>query len=110
MSRVINKVAVIGSGTMGSGIAALLAGAGLQVRLLDIVPPDLTEAEKQKGLTRESDGFRNRFAYGTVLFDYFLRDSQERCLGFVGVRDHACHQIVTRRFAREHVRNHPACT
>ncbi len=34
------KVAVLGAGVMGSGIAAHLAGAGIQVLLLDIVPPD----------------------------------------------------------------------
>lgn len=35
----INKVAVIGSGVMGAGIAAQIANAGTQVLLLDIVPP-----------------------------------------------------------------------
>jgi 3-hydroxyacyl-CoA dehydrogenase len=35
----INKVAVIGSGVMGSGIAAHVANAGVPVLLLDIVPP-----------------------------------------------------------------------
>jgi 3-hydroxyacyl-CoA dehydrogenase len=34
------KVAVLGAGVMGSGIAAHLAGAGRDVLLLDIVPPD----------------------------------------------------------------------
>ena len=34
------KVAVLGAGVMGSGIAAHLAGAGIHVLLLDIVPPD----------------------------------------------------------------------
>ena len=32
----INKVVVIGSGTMGSGIAAQVANAGIQVTLLDL--------------------------------------------------------------------------
>ena len=32
----ISKVVVIGSGTMGSGIAAQVANAGLQVYLLDL--------------------------------------------------------------------------
>lgn len=36
----IKKVGVIGSGTMGMGIAAQIANAGLPVRLLDIVPKD----------------------------------------------------------------------
>ncbi len=46
MSYSINKVAVIGAGTMGGGIAAHLANTGIPVVLLDIVPPDLSEAEK----------------------------------------------------------------
>jgi len=46
MVRRINKAAVIGSGIMGGGIAALLAGAGVDVLLLDIVPFDLKEEEK----------------------------------------------------------------
>jgi len=41
--RRIKKAAVIGSGVMGGGIAALLASAGINTLLLDIVPPDLTE-------------------------------------------------------------------
>jgi 3-hydroxyacyl-CoA dehydrogenase len=35
----IKKVAVLGSGVMGSGIAAVMANAGIPVLLLDIVPP-----------------------------------------------------------------------
>ncbi len=44
----INKVAVLGSGLMGTGIAAHLAGCGFEVLLLDILPPDLSEEEAQK--------------------------------------------------------------
>ena len=47
MQRRIRKVAVIGSGIMGGGIAALMAGAGVEVLLLDIVPFDLTDDEKK---------------------------------------------------------------
>ncbi|HQI01385.1 MAG TPA: 3-hydroxyacyl-CoA dehydrogenase/enoyl-CoA hydratase family protein, partial [Deltaproteobacteria bacterium] len=47
MVRKIRKAAVIGSGIMGGGIAALLAGAGVDVLLLDIVPFDLKEEEKK---------------------------------------------------------------
>src|ERR1700722_6916560 len=36
----IRKIAVLGSGVMGSGIAAHVANAGLPVVLLDIVPKD----------------------------------------------------------------------
>ena len=39
----IKKVAVIGAGLMGSGIAAQIANAGIPVRLLDIVPDDATD-------------------------------------------------------------------
>jgi len=46
MTRKIRQVAVIGSGVMGGGIAALLASAGIKTMLLDIVPFDL-QAEEQ---------------------------------------------------------------
>ncbi|HFX17881.1 MAG TPA: 3-hydroxyacyl-CoA dehydrogenase, partial [Flavobacteriales bacterium] len=62
MKRRIEKAAVIGSGIMGSGIAAHLANAGVQVLLLDIVPRELSEEEKAKGLTLESPQVRNRIA------------------------------------------------
>lgn len=52
MSRKIRKAAVIGSGIMGGGIAALLAGAGVDVLLLDIVPFDLTDEEKKDPAAR----------------------------------------------------------
>ncbi len=44
--RIIKKVAVLGSGVMGSRIACHFAGVGLQVLLLDIVPKDLDPAAK----------------------------------------------------------------
>jgi len=46
MNRKIRKAAVIGSGVMGGGIAALLASAGVKTLLLDIVPFDLKDDEK----------------------------------------------------------------
>ncbi|MCK0178214.1 3-hydroxyacyl-CoA dehydrogenase/enoyl-CoA hydratase family protein [Flavobacteriaceae bacterium S0862] len=58
--RRIKKVAVIGSGIMGSGIACHFANIGVDVLLLDIVPRELTEAEKLKGLTLENKIVRNR--------------------------------------------------
>lgn len=60
MKRIINKVAVLGSGIMGSRIACHFANAGVSVLLLDIVPKELTAAETAKGLTTESKLFRNR--------------------------------------------------
>ncbi len=49
--RQIQKAAVLGSGVMGSGIAAHLANIGIPTLLLDIVPREVTEQEKAKGLT-----------------------------------------------------------
>jgi 3-hydroxyacyl-CoA dehydrogenase len=46
MTRKIRQAAVIGSGVMGGGIAALMASAGIQTALLDIVPFDLNDEEK----------------------------------------------------------------
>ncbi len=62
MNRHISKVAVLGSGVMGSTIAAHLANAGIPSFLLDIVPKDLTPEEQAKGLTLQSPQVRNRFA------------------------------------------------
>lgn len=58
--RIIRKVAVIGSGIMGSGIACHFANIGVDVLLLDIVPRELNEKEKAKGLTLENKVVRNR--------------------------------------------------
>jgi len=60
MSRHIKKVAVLGSGIMGSGIACHLANVGVEVLLLDMVPRELNEKEKAKGLTLEDKVVRNR--------------------------------------------------
>ena len=60
MNRPVNKVAVIGSGIMGSGIACHFANIGVEVLLLDIVPRELTESEKAKGLTLDDAVVRNR--------------------------------------------------
>uniref|UniRef100_UPI0030DA519C 3-hydroxyacyl-CoA dehydrogenase family protein n=1 Tax=uncultured Planktosalinus sp. TaxID=1810935 RepID=UPI0030DA519C len=58
--RRINKVAVIGSGIMGSGIALHFANIGVEVLLLDIVPRELNDNEKKKGLTLEDKVVRDR--------------------------------------------------
>ncbi len=62
MKRRIKHVTVLGSGIMGSGIAAHFANIGVEVLLLDIVPFELTEAEQKKGLTKEDNVVRNRIA------------------------------------------------
>ncbi len=60
MNKHIKKVAVIGSGIMGSGIACHFANIGVEVLLLDIVPGELNEKEKSKGLTLKDKAVRNR--------------------------------------------------
>ena len=60
MKRNIEKVAVLGSGIMGSGIAAHLAGIGLQVLLLDISPKELNEDERSKGLSLDHPSVQKR--------------------------------------------------
>ena len=57
MSRRITKVAVLGSGVMGSGIACHFANIGLEVLMLDILPRDLAEGARNKPAER------NRIAY-----------------------------------------------
>jgi 3-hydroxyacyl-CoA dehydrogenase len=58
--RRIKKVAVLGSGIMGSRIACHFANIGVQVLLLDIVPRELNEKETAKGLSLEHPAVRNR--------------------------------------------------
>jgi 3-hydroxyacyl-CoA dehydrogenase len=60
MKYKIHKVVVVGAGTMGGGIAALLANAGVPVTLLDIVPNKLTPQEESQGLTLADSKVRNR--------------------------------------------------
>ncbi len=71
MAKEIGKVAVLGSGIMGGGIAAHLANAGVECYLIDLDGPTaaefglidkLTDKEKEKGLTEKSPEFRNRLA------------------------------------------------
>jgi len=60
MTHSINRVAVIGSGTMGGTLAAHFANAGIPAYLLDIVPNKLTPEEEKKGLTLQDPAVRNR--------------------------------------------------
>ena len=64
MKRIIKKIAVLGSGVMGSRIACHFANIGVQVLLLDIVPKELLPEEEKKGLTLESKAVRNRLVNG----------------------------------------------
>jgi len=70
MTYRIDRVAVIGAGTMGAAIAAHLANAGIPSFLLDIVPRELTPEEEAKGLTLNDPEVRNRI----------VRQGWERCL------------------------------
>ena len=66
MHLTITKAGVIGAGTMGAGIAAHLANCGIKVLLLDIVPSELTEEDKAKGLDFKSLQVRNRITTNAV--------------------------------------------
>ena len=61
MEKKIKKASVIGAGVMGATIAAQLANVGIETSLLDIIPPELTDDDKKKGLTKESKAFRDKF-------------------------------------------------
>ena len=60
MKKNINRVAVIGSGVMGSGIACHFANIGINVLLLDIAPNELNEKEKNLGLSLDNKKVKNR--------------------------------------------------
>ncbi|HYO52869.1 3-hydroxyacyl-CoA dehydrogenase/enoyl-CoA hydratase family protein [Archangium sp.] len=61
MTTRIRKVAVLGAGVMGSGIAAHLANSGVRALLLDIVPPKAAPGEDTA-----SKAFRNKFTLGAL--------------------------------------------
>ncbi len=60
MPQGIDRVTVIGAGTMGASIAGLLANAGVPVHLLDVAPDALTADEEAKGLSLDDARVRNR--------------------------------------------------
>ncbi|WP_019378669.1 3-hydroxyacyl-CoA dehydrogenase/enoyl-CoA hydratase family protein [Virgibacillus halodenitrificans] len=62
MKQSIRRAAVLGSGVMGSGIAAHLANLGIPTIMLDIVPRELTKKELEKGFSLEDPAVRNRMA------------------------------------------------
>ncbi|WP_299051222.1 3-hydroxyacyl-CoA dehydrogenase/enoyl-CoA hydratase family protein [uncultured Polaribacter sp.] len=67
MARRIKKVAIVGSGIMGSGIACHFANIGVEVLLLDIVPREVNDKEKAKGLTLEDKVVRNRLVNDALM-------------------------------------------
>src|SRR5262249_36949293 len=62
----IRKVAVLGSGVMGSRIACHFANIGVQVLLLDIVPNELSAEEKAKGLSLDHPIVKNRIVHSSL--------------------------------------------
>ncbi|PKR78064.1 3-hydroxyacyl-CoA dehydrogenase [Halalkalibacillus sediminis] len=62
MNRRIKRAAVLGSGVMGAGIAAHLANVGIPTLMLDIVPRELSDEEKKRGLTLDDAVVRNKIA------------------------------------------------
>ena len=66
MSYRVQKVGVIGSGTMGAAIAAHIANAGYPVVLLDIVPFKLSSEQEAKGLTLDNQSVRNSIVMGGI--------------------------------------------
>src|ERR1700731_738231 len=52
MMKRINKVAILGAGTMGARIAAHFANAGVPSYLLDIVPQDASPSGSARGSDR----------------------------------------------------------
>ena len=68
MKRRIKKVAVLGSGVMGSRIACHFANVGLEVILMDIVPKEANDKEKAKNLSIEDNAVRNRIVDESLTF------------------------------------------
>jgi 3-hydroxyacyl-CoA dehydrogenase len=93
MTHQMNRIAIIGAGTMGATIAAHIANAGYPVLLLDIVPDQLTAEEAAEGLTLASPAVRNRIVQAG--FDRtrkakpasFMSDAAERLVSLGNVED-----------------------
>ena len=60
MTYQIKKAAVLGSGVIGSGIAAHLANIGIPTLLLDMVPRNLSDEDKANSKAR------NQIAQGSL--------------------------------------------
>ena len=74
----IKRAAVLGAGVMGAAIAGHLANVGIPTYLLDIVPRELTEEEKRKGLTLDDPRVRNRLAQAGK--DRLLKEKPSPCI------------------------------
>jgi 3-hydroxyacyl-CoA dehydrogenase len=66
VKRHVRKVAVLGSGVMGSAIAAHFANAGIPSLVLDIVPREPSAGEKAAGLTLQDRKVRDRIGRDSV--------------------------------------------
>jgi len=78
-ARHIRRVAVLGAGIMGSRIALHFANIGVEALLLDVLPRELSEADRKAGLTEDSPKWRN----GVVnrLFQEALKSSPSPTYG-----------------------------
>ena len=99
MKRNIEKVAVLGSGIMGSGIAAHLAGIGLQVLLLDISPKELNEDETARGLSLDHPSVQKRIVNDSLSKSLKSKPSPIYNASFAsriktGTFEHDLHQIA----------------
>jgi len=99
MKRNIEKVAVLGSGIMGSGIAAHLAGVGLQVLLLDISPKELNEDERSRGLSLDHPSVQKRIVNDSLSKSLKSKPSPIYSTSFAsriktGTFEHDLHQIA----------------
>src|ERR1700719_279675 len=81
----IEKIVVLGAGTMGARIAAHIANAGVWCALLDIAPSALTPDEQKRGLTIASPDVRNRIVRAGLAASvktkpaaFFTRDLENR--------------------------------
>jgi 3-hydroxyacyl-CoA dehydrogenase len=68
MKRFIRKIAVLGSGVMGSRIACHYANVGCEVLLLDIAPNELNDVEQKKGASLDDEAVRNRIVNSSLQF------------------------------------------
>ena len=68
MNKHIGKVAILGSGVMGSRIACHFANIGCEVLLLDIVPRERNENEIKKSIAEDSKVFKNRIVNEALSF------------------------------------------